>query len=185
MGGPRAGKVSGGCGPHRCGGHSADGSRPSSTAARRCPGCRADGETEAAPPAAGPAFPGSPAASGPRGAGRSDRRRGPASGCHLGSPRPPSGSGAQPGAELGGCPRGWRPHAVPPPQMASPACAVGPMDSLELLDLLFDRQDGVLRHVELAERWSLAGQVSSAPQPPPSAAPAAPAQPPAPLPPSP
>ncbi|XP_071461696.1 cyclic AMP-responsive element-binding protein 3-like protein 3 [Marmota flaviventris] len=42
------------------------------------------------------------------------------------------------------------------------------MDSLELLDLLFDRQDGVLRHVELAERWGLAGQVSSAPQPPPS-----------------
>ncbi|XP_076962093.1 cyclic AMP-responsive element-binding protein 3-like protein 3 isoform X2 [Callospermophilus lateralis] len=48
-------------------------------------------------------------------------------------------------------------------KMASPACAVGPMDSLELLDLLFDRQDGVLRHVELAERWSLAGQVSSVP----------------------
>ncbi|KAM4856739.1 cyclic AMP-responsive element-binding protein 3-like protein 3 isoform X2 [Urocitellus parryii] len=44
-------------------------------------------------------------------------------------------------------------------EMASPACAVGPLDSLELLDLLFDRQDGVLRHVELAERWSPAGQV--------------------------
>lgn len=35
--------------------------------------------------------------------------------------------------------------------MASPACAVGPMDSLELLDLLFDRQDGILRHVGLPE----------------------------------
>ncbi|XP_006902226.1 PREDICTED: cyclic AMP-responsive element-binding protein 3-like protein 3 [Elephantulus edwardii] len=37
--------------------------------------------------------------------------------------------------------------------MASPACPLGPMDSLELLDLLFDRQDGVLRHVELGESW--------------------------------
>ncbi|XP_013002918.1 cyclic AMP-responsive element-binding protein 3-like protein 3 isoform X2 [Cavia porcellus] len=36
-------------------------------------------------------------------------------------------------------------------KMASPACAVGPMDSLELLDLLFDRQDGILRHVGLPE----------------------------------
>lgn len=33
------------------------------------------------------------------------------------------------------------------------------MDSLELLDLLFDRQDGVLRHVELGAGWSLADQV--------------------------
>ncbi|MBZ3873979.1 Cyclic AMP-responsive element-binding protein 3-like protein 3 [Sciurus carolinensis] len=33
---------------------------------------------------------------------------------------------------------------------------MGPMDSLELLDLLFDGQDGVLRRVELAEGWSLA-----------------------------
>uniref|UniRef100_A0A8D2DWS3 cAMP responsive element binding protein 3 like 3 n=1 Tax=Sciurus vulgaris TaxID=55149 RepID=A0A8D2DWS3_SCIVU len=41
-------------------------------------------------------------------------------------------------------------------KMASPAGAMGPMDSLELLDLLFDGQDGVLRHVELAEGWSLA-----------------------------
>ncbi|KAM5238814.1 cyclic AMP-responsive element-binding protein 3-like protein 3 [Ctenodactylus gundi] len=38
-------------------------------------------------------------------------------------------------------------------QMASPTCAVGPMDSLELLDLLFDRQDGILRHMELGEGW--------------------------------
>ncbi|XP_036026850.1 cyclic AMP-responsive element-binding protein 3-like protein 3 isoform X3 [Onychomys torridus] len=42
--------------------------------------------------------------------------------------------------------------------MASPACAVGPLDSLELLDLLFDRQDGILRNVELAESWSHAGE---------------------------
>ncbi|XP_048197917.1 cyclic AMP-responsive element-binding protein 3-like protein 3 [Perognathus longimembris pacificus] len=38
-------------------------------------------------------------------------------------------------------------------KMASPACAVGPMDSVELLDLLFDRQDGILRHVELGGDW--------------------------------
>ncbi|XP_012878227.1 PREDICTED: cyclic AMP-responsive element-binding protein 3-like protein 3 [Dipodomys ordii] len=37
--------------------------------------------------------------------------------------------------------------------MASPTCAMGPMDSIELLDLLFDRQDGILRHVELGEDW--------------------------------
>ncbi|XP_036026849.1 cyclic AMP-responsive element-binding protein 3-like protein 3 isoform X2 [Onychomys torridus] len=43
-------------------------------------------------------------------------------------------------------------------KMASPACAVGPLDSLELLDLLFDRQDGILRNVELAESWSHAGE---------------------------
>ncbi|KAG8519109.1 Cyclic AMP-responsive element-binding protein 3-like protein 3 [Galemys pyrenaicus] len=30
------------------------------------------------------------------------------------------------------------------------------MDSLELLDLLFDRQDGILRHVELGEDWGCA-----------------------------
>lgn len=30
---------------------------------------------------------------------------------------------------------------------------MGPIDSLELLDLLFDRQDGILRHVELGEDW--------------------------------
>ncbi|KAL6063137.1 hypothetical protein STEG23_037789 [Scotinomys teguina] len=39
-------------------------------------------------------------------------------------------------------------------KMVSPACAMGPLDSLELLDLLFDRQDGILRNVELAESWS-------------------------------
>ncbi|XP_047388525.1 cyclic AMP-responsive element-binding protein 3-like protein 3 isoform X2 [Sciurus carolinensis] len=44
-------------------------------------------------------------------------------------------------------------------KMASPAGAMGPMDSLELLDLLFDGQDGVLRRVELAEGWSLADPV--------------------------
>uniref|UniRef100_G3T5R7 BZIP domain-containing protein n=1 Tax=Loxodonta africana TaxID=9785 RepID=G3T5R7_LOXAF len=37
--------------------------------------------------------------------------------------------------------------------MASPTCPTGPMDSLELLDLLFDQQDGILRHVELGENW--------------------------------
>lgn len=39
------------------------------------------------------------------------------------------------------------------PQMASSTSPMGPIDSLELLDLLFDRQDGVLRHVELGEGW--------------------------------
>lgn len=39
-------------------------------------------------------------------------------------------------------------------QMASPACGMGPLDSLELLDLLFDQQDGILRNVELAEAWN-------------------------------
>ncbi|XP_049731744.1 cyclic AMP-responsive element-binding protein 3-like protein 3 isoform X2 [Elephas maximus indicus] len=38
-------------------------------------------------------------------------------------------------------------------KMASPTCPTGPMDSLELLDLLFDQQDGILRHVELGENW--------------------------------
>ncbi|KAM4887922.1 cyclic AMP-responsive element-binding protein 3-like protein 3 [Thomomys bottae] len=38
-------------------------------------------------------------------------------------------------------------------KMASPACAMGPVDSVELLDLLFDQQDGILRHVELGEDW--------------------------------
>ena len=35
--------------------------------------------------------------------------------------------------------------------MASPVCAMAPLDSMEVLDLLFDRQDGILRNVELAE----------------------------------
>uniref|UniRef100_A0A2K5DP31 cAMP responsive element binding protein 3 like 3 n=1 Tax=Aotus nancymaae TaxID=37293 RepID=A0A2K5DP31_AOTNA len=38
-------------------------------------------------------------------------------------------------------------------KMASSACPMDPIDSFELLDLLFDRQDGVLRHVELGEGW--------------------------------
>lgn len=35
---------------------------------------------------------------------------------------------------------------------------MGPLNSLELLDLLFDRQDGILRNVELAEGWGHAGK---------------------------
>ncbi|KAK2494324.1 hypothetical protein MC885_013495 [Smutsia gigantea] len=38
-------------------------------------------------------------------------------------------------------------------KMASSACPMGLIDSLELLDLLFDRQDGILKHVELGEDW--------------------------------
>ncbi|XP_034802564.1 cyclic AMP-responsive element-binding protein 3-like protein 3 isoform X3 [Pan paniscus] len=38
-------------------------------------------------------------------------------------------------------------------KMASAACSMDPIDSFELLDLLFDRQDGILRHVELGEGW--------------------------------
>jgi hypothetical protein len=33
---------------------------------------------------------------------------------------------------------------------------MAPLDSMEVLDLLFDRQDGILRNVELAEGWILA-----------------------------
>lgn len=40
-------------------------------------------------------------------------------------------------------------------KMASPACAMAPLDSMEVLDLLFDRQDGILRNVDLAESWIL------------------------------
>ncbi|XP_042123103.2 cyclic AMP-responsive element-binding protein 3-like protein 3 isoform X6 [Peromyscus maniculatus bairdii] len=43
-------------------------------------------------------------------------------------------------------------------RMESPACAMGALDSLELLDLLFDRQDGILRNVELAGSWAHAGE---------------------------
>lgn len=39
------------------------------------------------------------------------------------------------------------------PQMASSTSLTCPTDSLELLDLLFDRQDGILRHIELGEDW--------------------------------
>ncbi|XP_078217683.1 cyclic AMP-responsive element-binding protein 3-like protein 3 isoform X3 [Callithrix jacchus] len=38
-------------------------------------------------------------------------------------------------------------------KMASAACPMDPIDSFELLDLLFDRQDGILRHVDLGEGW--------------------------------
>ncbi|XP_052021458.1 cyclic AMP-responsive element-binding protein 3-like protein 3 isoform X1 [Apodemus sylvaticus] len=41
-------------------------------------------------------------------------------------------------------------------KMASPDCTVAPLDSMEVLDLLFDRQDGILRNVELVESWVLA-----------------------------
>ncbi|XP_059863444.1 cyclic AMP-responsive element-binding protein 3-like protein 3 isoform X3 [Delphinus delphis] len=38
-------------------------------------------------------------------------------------------------------------------KMASSTSLTCPTDSLELLDLLFDRQDGILRHIELGEDW--------------------------------
>ncbi|EFB25368.1 hypothetical protein PANDA_018480, partial [Ailuropoda melanoleuca] len=38
-------------------------------------------------------------------------------------------------------------------QMASSTGPMDPIGSLELLDLLFDQQDGILRHVELGEAW--------------------------------
>ena len=48
------------------------------------------------------------------------------------------------------------------PQMASSTGPMGPIGSLELLDLLFDHQDGILRHVELGEDWGhLEDQVRS------------------------
>lgn len=50
------------------------------------------------------------------------------------------------------------PHACAVlPQMASATCPMGPIDSLELLDLLFDRQDGILRHEDLGEDWGHVG----------------------------
>ncbi|XP_004714429.1 cyclic AMP-responsive element-binding protein 3-like protein 3 isoform X2 [Echinops telfairi] len=52
-------------------------------------------------------------------------------------------------------------------KVASSPCPMDPMDSLELLDLLFDQQDGILRHVELGGRWDLPGcdQVQPGPNP--------------------
>ncbi|XP_072643891.1 cyclic AMP-responsive element-binding protein 3-like protein 3 isoform X2 [Canis lupus baileyi] len=41
--------------------------------------------------------------------------------------------------------------------MASSAGPLDPIGSLELLDLLFDQQDGILRHVELGEDWDHVG----------------------------
>ncbi|XP_034513423.1 cyclic AMP-responsive element-binding protein 3-like protein 3 isoform X2 [Ailuropoda melanoleuca] len=38
-------------------------------------------------------------------------------------------------------------------KMASSTGPMDPIGSLELLDLLFDQQDGILRHVELGEAW--------------------------------
>uniref|UniRef100_A0A8C7ALP3 cAMP responsive element binding protein 3 like 3 n=1 Tax=Neovison vison TaxID=452646 RepID=A0A8C7ALP3_NEOVI len=38
-------------------------------------------------------------------------------------------------------------------KMASSSCPLDPIGSLELLDLLFDQKDGILRHVELGEDW--------------------------------
>ncbi|XP_076977246.1 cyclic AMP-responsive element-binding protein 3-like protein 3 isoform X2 [Tamandua tetradactyla] len=51
-------------------------------------------------------------------------------------------------------------------KMASSAFPMGPIDSLELLDLLFDRQDGILRHLDLGEGWGHSeGQVLQGPEP--------------------
>ncbi|XP_024425059.2 cyclic AMP-responsive element-binding protein 3-like protein 3 isoform X5 [Desmodus rotundus] len=50
-------------------------------------------------------------------------------------------------------------------KMASSTCPMGPIDSLELLDLLFDRRDGILRHADLGEDWSHAGDQQVLPAP--------------------
>ncbi|KAM8763535.1 cyclic AMP-responsive element-binding protein 3-like protein 3 isoform 1-T1 [Rhynchonycteris naso] len=50
-------------------------------------------------------------------------------------------------------------------KMASSTCPVGLMNSLELLDLLFDRQDGILRHVDLGEDWDPVGDQQVLPAP--------------------
>lgn len=66
-------------------------------------------------------------------------------------PRGPGG-----GVPMGGGRRGSRGFLTPvpsSPQMASSSCPLDPIGSLELLDLLFDQQDGILRHVELGEDW--------------------------------
>ncbi|XP_036170476.1 cyclic AMP-responsive element-binding protein 3-like protein 3 isoform X4 [Myotis myotis] len=54
---------------------------------------------------------------------------------------------------------------LPAGKMASSTCLVGPIDSLELLDLLFDRQDGILRHEDLGEDWGHAGDQQVLPAP--------------------
>ncbi|EDL89198.1 rCG29236, isoform CRA_b, partial [Rattus norvegicus] len=48
-------------------------------------------------------------------------------------------------------------------KMASPACAMAPLDSMEVLDLLFDGQDGILRNVDLAESWILTREEQDTP----------------------
>nr|XP_011748834.1 cyclic AMP-responsive element-binding protein 3-like protein 3 [Macaca nemestrina] len=51
-------------------------------------------------------------------------------------------------------------------KMACSACPMDPIDSFELLDLLFDRQDGILRHVELGDDWGhVKDQVQPNPDP--------------------
>ncbi|XP_074193698.1 cyclic AMP-responsive element-binding protein 3-like protein 3 isoform X1 [Rhinolophus sinicus] len=42
-------------------------------------------------------------------------------------------------------------------KMASSTYSIGPIGSLELLDLLFDQQEGILRHVDLGEDWGHVG----------------------------
>ncbi|KAM7143156.1 cyclic AMP-responsive element-binding protein 3-like protein 3 isoform 3-T3 [Molossus nigricans] len=50
-------------------------------------------------------------------------------------------------------------------KMASSTCPMDPINSLELLDLLFDRQDGILRHVDMGKDWSHAGDQQVLPAP--------------------
>ncbi|XP_070271919.1 cyclic AMP-responsive element-binding protein 3-like protein 3 isoform X1 [Myotis yumanensis] len=54
---------------------------------------------------------------------------------------------------------------LPAGKMASSTSLVGPIDSLELLDLLFDQQDGILRHEDLGEDWGHAGDQQVLPAP--------------------
>nr|KAF6479555.1 cAMP responsive element binding protein 3 like 3 [Molossus molossus] len=50
-------------------------------------------------------------------------------------------------------------------KMASSTCPMDPINSLELLDLLFDRQDGILRHVDMGKDWCHAGDQQVLPAP--------------------
>lgn len=53
--------------------------------------------------------------------------------------------------DLGVC---GSPHTGPSiPQMATSLDTMGHLESLELLDLLFDGQDGILRDVEMDTDW--------------------------------
>lgn len=64
--------------------------------------------------------------------------------------------GPRGGVQMGGGRRGGSVILMPVPSLPQMASSTGPMDpigSLELLDLLFDQQDGILRHVELGEAW--------------------------------
>ncbi|XP_037679915.1 cyclic AMP-responsive element-binding protein 3-like protein 3 [Choloepus didactylus] len=85
------------------------------------------------------------------------------------SPRDPGGGWGPLGADTWGVAGGGAEPVdgdLAAGKMASSAFPMGPIDSLELLDLLFDRQDGILRHVDLSDGWDQSeGQILPGPEP--------------------